>query len=226
LLAGDSEAEDVCLDLLSYLSVVGGEVGVQKVFLRLPTASPLLEVAKQTGFSHYLSEILYRWEGKPVVGQHVSLPYPLRSKSRRDEMGLFQLYNAAVPDCVRRVEAMTLQEWRGSRERGRQKRREKEFVWEKEGSLVAWLRAFGKGRAGHFDLMIHPQEEDYLGTLVEVGLAHLRGMSPIFCLAPEFAVRLRRLLDDQGFREEGEYSILVKQLAARVRQPHFVPARV
>jgi hypothetical protein len=226
LLSENNEAKEICFDLLSYLSVVGGEVRVEKVFLRLSAASHLLGVARQAGFSHYLSEILYRWDGQPTIGQHVPLPHPLRLKSKRDEMGLFQLYNAAVPDCVRSVEAVTLREWRESRERGWHGWRSKEFVLEKENNIVGWLGVFAKGRIGHFDILTYPQEEGTLGALVEVALSCLRGKSTIYCLVPEFAGRLRQILEEHGLKEEEEYSALVKQLAARVRQPHFVLARV
>ena len=226
LLAENGKSKEICFDLLSYLSAVGGEVGVEKVFLRLPTASPFLGVAKQVGFSHYLGEILYRWDGQSNIDRHMQFSLPLRPKSKRDEMGLFQLYNAAVPACVRSVEAMTLREWRECRERGWHGGRSTEFVLEKEDKVLGWLGVFAKGRVGHFDILIHPQEEDALGDMVEVALSHLRGKSIVYCLVPEFAGRLRQFLEEYGLKEEEEYSALVKQLTARVRQPHLVLARV
>jgi len=226
MLAGEDETKAICFDLLSYLSVVGGEVGVEKVFLRLPAASPFLGVARQVGFSHYLSEILYRWDGQSTIGQHARMSHLLRPKSKRDEMGFFQLYNATVPDCVRSVEAMTLREWRESRERGCHGWKSQEFILEKEDKIVGWLGVFAKGRIGHFDILIHPEEEDSLGALVEAALSCFKGRSTVYCLVPEFAERLRRLLEEHGLQEEAEYSALVKQLAARVRQPHLVLARV
>jgi hypothetical protein len=141
-------------------------------------------------------------------------------------MGLFQLYNVAVPDCVRRVEATTLREWREGRERGWLGWRSKEFVLEKEDKIVGWLGIYAKGRVGHFDILIHPKEEDSLEALVGVALSCLSSKSTIYCLIPEFSGRLRRLLEEHGLKEEEEYSALVKQLAARVRQPQLVLARV
>ncbi len=225
LLAEKKASKEICFDLLSYLSVVGGEVGVEKVFLRLPSASPFLGVAKQVGFSHYLGEVLYRWDGQSNISRHIQLTFPLRPKSKRDELGLFQLYNATVPDCIRRVEGMTLREWRECRERGRRSWRTKELVLEKEDKILGWVGIFAKGRVGHFDILVHP-EEDALGDMVEVALSHLRGKSVVYCLVPEFAGCLRELLQEHGLQAEEEYSALVKQLAARVRQPHLVLARV
>lgn len=226
LLAGDNAAKETCFDLLSYLSVVGGEVGVEKIFLRIPNASPFLGVVRQAGFSHYLSEILYRWEGQGTIGQHVPQSLPIRIKSRRDETGLFQLYNAAVPACARSAEAMTLREWQESRERNGRSWKTREFVLDKEDQIIGWLGIFAKGRVGHFRVLVHPQEEDSLETLVEVALSYLKGRSIIYCLVPEFAERLRKLLEDHGSEEEGEYAALVKQLAAQVRRPRLVLARV
>ncbi len=226
LLSEDDAAKTICFDLLSYLSVVGGEVGVEKLFLRLPADSPFRAVAGHVGFSHYLSEFLYRWDRQSSATQPVPMSHPLRPKSKRDEMGLFQLYNAAVPSCVRSVEAMTVREWRESRERGWHGWRSKEFVLEREAKVVGWVSVCARGRTGQFDILLHPEEEDALGALVEEALSCLKGRATICCLVPEFAGWLRQPLQEHGLHEEAEYSALVKQLAARVRQPHLALARV
>src|SRR4030042_2306385 len=56
--------EECCLSLLERLSLVGEESGVEKVFLRLPDESPLVDAAKETGFAPHIHETLYGW----VVG--------------------------------------------------------------------------------------------------------------------------------------------------------------
>ena len=193
------------------------------VYQTLPQALSLGCQAEHGGFESCVAlvdaKFLYQFKGQRAI-EPIPSPYILRQKSSSDDHGLFQLYNAAVPAAARQAEGMTFREWRETRGKGSRG----EFVYEKEGSLVGWLRAIADGGMGRFDIMIHPLEEERLDWLVNRSLVLLNGKSPIFCLIPEFQPRLRRFLTEQDFEEVAEYSTLVKQLAARVRQTQFVPA--
>lgn len=227
VLGAGPEDPDICLRLLEYISAVGGEVGVQKVFLRVERSSPLVEVARQAGLIPYKSELLY-WreslgstlrEAKLVGGQ-------VRAKRPGDELALFQLYSAVVPGHVRQAEAMTFDEWKAISKKNLSLPTQRELVLEREGSLVGWLRVRLSGKVNFFDILTSPHERETLAALLGHCLGLLDQRRPTYCLLSDYREDLRQVLEEEGFCLAGEYSSLVKQLAVRVRQPRFVPARV
>lgn len=207
--------EQVCVELLEKLGFAGDHVKAERIFLRLDSSSPVVDMAKQAGFVHYLTEFLYRLDD---LRQVEAPQLGLRPKSSADEHGLFRLYSAATPLQVRRAEGMTLQEWSQSRDSDATR----ELVWEKGGEISAWLR-LGLGGAGRRFTILTELGADELGQLLNYSLAALKGRRPVYCLATEHQAQLRRVLEEQGFYQVGEYACLYKQLAVRVTEPQLVP---
>ena len=212
-----SGREEVCSDLLERAGFAGDKTQAERLFLRLESTSPAVDMAKRAGFTHYLTEYLYYLEETHrTEPPQVSLV--LRPKSGADEYGLFRLYTAAAPHQVRRAEGMTLQEWNQSRD----KDATWELVSEKNGEISAWLRIRLGRTAGRFEIVTE-LGPDELGQLVDYSLAALKGRHPVYCLASEFQQQLQHILEERGFVRVESYSCLSKQLAVRVREPQLVP---
>lgn len=215
----DEQDRECCLSLLERLCVAGGESGVEKVFLRLLTESSLVDTAREAGFIPYITESLYmreREEDKTATYEGNPFCSP-RHKQAGDDYRLFDLYKACIPAPVRRVEGMTFKEWEEAKDRSATV----EWVFEKEGSLMGWLRVNTSGNIGQFDVMA--SDEGELEQIVEYGLMSLGGCRHLFCLAPEFQGKLAQLLQDHGFREIERYSALIKELTVRAKEPCLVP---
>jgi hypothetical protein len=211
--------EALCFDLLERLAFAGGKIKAERLFLRLDSSSPVVEMAKQAGFNHYLTEYLYCLEeGRQTEPKESRLV--LRPKSSADEHGLFRLYSAAAPHQVRCAEGMTLQEWSQSRDRDATR----ELVLEKGGDISAWLRIRLGRTAGRFEIVGELGAEE-LGELVNYGLAALKGRHPVYCLVAGFQEPLQRILGERGFYQVAAYSCLSKQLAVRVHEPQLMPLR-
>ncbi|MBE0415476.1 MAG: hypothetical protein IBX36_02920 [Dehalococcoidia bacterium] len=218
--------EECCLALLDRVSTAATKRGAKKLFLRLPSTSPLIDGARRAGFSCYAKNYLYRYEGEGVCkAAEVPEPYLFRPRSRGDEYGLFDLYNAAVPIPVRTAEGMTLREWQETRGWGSGLEEHREFVLQRQDSLVGWLRVHAARGTGCFEIMFHQLDEDSLEWLVNYALMCLDGKSPICCVASAFQGQLLGLLERLDFEQVAEYSTLVKELALRVSEPFFAPAR-
>jgi len=211
--------EELCIDLLERIGFAGDKIKAERLCLRLDSSSPVVDMAKQAGFNHYLTEYLYCLEEGRQTEPPES-PLILRPKSSADEHGLFRLYSAAAPHQVRCAEGMTLQEWSQSRD----KDATRELVLEKGGEISAWLRIRLGRTAGRFEIVTELGAEE-LGQLVNYSLAALTGRHPICCLVPEFQEQLRRIIEEQGFSKVASYSCLSKQLAVRVHEPQLVPLR-
>jgi hypothetical protein len=209
--------EGCSLDLLEGLGSADGAAWAGRLFLRLHSSSPVVDTAKQAGFSHYLTEFLYHMGGQ----KQAEPPEPsvaLRPKSSADEYRMFRLYTAAAPLQVRSLEGMTFEEWCQGRDRGAVR----ELVLEDGGEVTAWLRIRADGKTRQFDIVAGPGSTD-VSLLVDYCLAVLSGRSPVYCLVPEFQPQLRSILEEQDFHQVAEYSCLSKELVARVREPQLVP---
>jgi len=211
---------ECCISLLEKLSVAGGESGVEKVFLRLLTESPLVDAAREVGFTPYITESLYKWEreeGKLVSCKSTPSCSP-RRKQQGDDYRLFELYKACIPAPVQRIAGMTFQEWQKAKE----KSATEEWVFEKEGNLAGWLQVNARGDTGQFEVMASSEEE--LEQIFEYGLMSLEGCRHLFCLTPGFQGNLIRLLRDYGFIETERYCALIKELTVKAKEPRLVPA--
>jgi hypothetical protein len=218
--------EESCLALLDRVSTAAAKRGVRRLFLRLLSTSPLIDGARHVGFSCYGVDYLYRYHGEGGRrSAEASGPYFLRPRSSGDEYGLFELYNAAVPLQVRTAEGMALEEWQGSRECGSWLEQHWEFVLQKQGGIVGWLRVNAARGIGCFEIMSHQLDEDDLEWLVNYSLMCLGGKPTVFFIVSAFQGQLLELLGRLGFEQVAEYSALVKEIALRVREPHFVPMR-
>ncbi|HLB12018.1 MAG TPA: hypothetical protein VJO15_03580 [Dehalococcoidia bacterium] len=227
ILGGGPDCPDICLGLMDYISAVGGEVGVQKVFLRIERNSRLKDGARQAGFVPYKSELLYWRESlSPTARDMNPANGTVRAKRSADDTALFQLYSQAVPGHVREAEAMTFDEWKAIIKKDLSLPTQQQLVLERDGNLLGWLRVRRGGQANSFDVLSLPQEREALVILVEHCLGLLDQRRPTYCLFSEYREEVRQVLEERDFRLAGEYSSLVKQLAVRVRQPRFVPARI
>ena len=213
------------MSLLDRVSEEAGRSGAEKIFLRLAVESGVVPTARRAGFVPYVIENRYAHQG-PVPAERLdgkarqSRPgstLPLRRRSRADAYALFQLYNVAVPESVRRVEAATFAEWLAAQERHWLARRSTQLVLERDGVLGAWVRAAADGDIGRFDLLVHPRELDLLEPLLMAALARLSSQGMLLTLVPEHQEPLARLLKRLGFERQGQYVVMTKRTVALVK---------
>ncbi len=213
----DEQDKGCCLSLLERLSSAARGTKTEKLFLRLADESPLLDAAISTGFSHYSTDCLYCLRREEA--EKVDSPFFLRYKQSSDEYRLFRLYQACVPPAVQRVEGITFGEWQKVRDRT--VGQEKEWIYEKDGNLLGWLRVGTIGDVGQFEMMAPPEGE--LEQMVEHSLMLLNHCRYLFCLTPEFQPGLKQALHNRGFDQVARYSVLAKEMTVRVEQPCLMP---
>jgi hypothetical protein len=224
-----ADEESVCMSLLDRVSEEAGRGGAEKIFLRLAADSGIVSIARRAGFARCVVENLYAHQG-PVPAERLDgqaprsragSTLPLRRRSRADAYPLFQLYNVAVPESVRRVEAATFAEWLAAQERHWLTRRSIQLVLERDGYLGAWIRTAADGDVGRFDLLAHPRELDLLEPLLIAALARLPGQGILLTLVPEYQEPLARLLESTGFERQDQYVVMAKRTMALVKAPRL-----
>jgi hypothetical protein len=224
-----ADEESIWMSLLDRVSEEAGRGGAEKIFLRLAIDSGVVPIARRAGFVPCVVEDQYAHEG-PVSAERpdgkagqgrAGSTLPLRRRSRADAYALFQLYNAAVPESVRRVEAATFAEWLAAQERHWLGRRSTQLVLERDGCLGAWIRTAADGDIGRFDILVHPRELRLLEPLLMAALARLSGQGILLALVPEYQEPLARLLRRLGFERQDQYVVMAKRTAVLVKAPRL-----
>jgi hypothetical protein len=213
----------VLLNLLDQAVRDAGKAGAEKIFLRLNASSAVLPSVRRAGFVRYLTEELYEREGPQPAERSPAPRLGLRARRIEDRYPLFQLYNNAVPEPVRRLEAVTFREWLACQERISRASHTTQLVLEREGRITAWLRTGIDGDVGRFDLLTLPGQRG-LGDLLAVALARLSRCARVHVLVPDYAEALARHLARLGFRKAGEYALLARRTMTPVKVPQLAVA--
>ena len=209
-LAKDDDANHV--NLLSTLSQRVARRDGERVFIRLSSEDPLVELARRCGFIPCGHELLYRGRRKPAPPRE---PVEVRKKTPADDHGVFRLYGACTPQETRLTSGMTFGQWAASRERIRG--RSHEFVHEKNGEVRGWLKIIRRFGAGMMLVMVHPDDESTIAPMLDYGLERLSRQTRIFCLAQDHQTLLQSAMWQRGFEVESEYVTLVRSMVAPVR---------
>jgi hypothetical protein len=213
-------AEDdpgVLMSLLDQLTAAAGRSGALKVFLRLPAASNRLRAAARCGFTTYVRERVYHRAAD--ASQRQPLPEGLRRRAKTDAYPLFQLYNAAVPSEVRRVEAATLVEWAAAQE---SLGRASHHVFERDGRIAGAVRIARDGDIGRFDALYVQDPAPLLAT----ALTKLSDRSTMHAIVPAYQEGLAGLLEAHGFEPGEEYDVLSRRTVRPVKVTKATPAIV
>ncbi len=199
------------LDLLEQVVYAAGCRGAERIFLRMPCDSEMVDSARRVGFFPYYEELHLTGAGK-LSGAKPGR-FSVEGRTPGDQQGLFQLYCAATPQEVRQGTGMTVDQWQDSQEPA-QTRRE-ESVLKLDGKIVGWqmCEPFGKTNAGQ--VMGHPAHPDSAGHLVGIS-----GQTQNW-LVPSYQQNVAELLARQGLQEVGRYTMLIKTVSVPVRSREF-----
>lgn len=225
LIDAAEDDDSILMELLDQIARDAGRGGAEKIFLRVAADSPIVRAATRCGFTPYMNERLLAADtARPTNNQ--AAEHPLRRWSRSDAYPTYRLYNCWTPETVRRVEAATFREWQGARERVSTKRGTQQRVVEVDGRIAGWLRTAADGELGRFDLIADPADPDILDTLIEGAIDRLSEQSTLFTLAPLFATTLTRHLEDRGFVEQGEFTVLARRTTKTAELQQLAPKAV
>lgn len=211
----DFSAEDAGLELLEQLIAAIGERAAQRIYLRLPASSPALAIAKRSGFTEGVTEKLLEGYGGNDGGVLLPKegPQGMRPVSAPDEFGLFQLYCACAPTQAREVLGLTFDQWQEHRETGGSFFKPagyKEWVADGPARLVGWLRMTRQWVIVDVQTMTHPDHPEALFPAMDYALAQ-PGIQR--WLIPSYQETVGTRLENRGFRQIAEFTLMVKMVA-------------
>jgi hypothetical protein len=211
----------VTSDLLEYVVAQAGKDGAQKVFLRLPADSDLLQPVLESGFLAYQEETLFAGGVASVPNRET--PAGLRGAAASDSYPLFRLYCTATPESTRRFEAATFDEWHDAQER-RWLRNGLHLVLERDSRLRGQVRVSRLPQGLMLDLLIDSEaSEDAAGLLSAAVAATESTAEPVLVLLPQAAEGVARALQSDGFIASTRYVSLMRRTTKPLALPRKVP---
>lgn len=212
-----TDDERVVLKLLEQVSAGVGRAGALKVFLRLEAGSDLLNSARRAGFVPYASEVLLRSDGH-VPAAELEEGRQVRPCASTDAYALYRLYNATVPEHVRRMEAPTFHQWQATQEKRGSGRGSRNLVVLHDGEIVAHVCSCRDAGIRRIDLSVLPAHRDVIPALLHLAIEKSKGQRPIYCLVPGHDEPQQVRLHEAGFIRDGEYTAMVKRTAIPIAQ--------
>ncbi len=210
LIDADEDAKTVS-NLIGRMVTGVGKTGAERIFLRLEEDSRLVRAARDSGFFPYQRQTLYRLANTATVAEP---GLPLRTRTKEDLHGVYQLYSRVVPANVRAIEGATFREWQAALEPWGG--RTHEFVLEEDGAITGWLKLM----PGPIARIAALSGGSGVGIedLVRAGLSQLATDEPVLSLASEHETGLQRTLEDLGFQPDNGYVVMAKRLAKLERE--------
>jgi len=215
LALGPTGTEESVAELLERAAAYAGLRGARRIFLRTPEDWHMLETGRRCGFLPCTQATVHALAGRtPLIG--VEAMGEVRPRLPGDDIALFRLYNSCTPSEVRAVAGMTLQEWQDAEEPvGRSTR---EFVVEDETEIAAWIRLDRYRGLMRVQATLAPEWEGDSHSLVAFILGETQNR-PVLWNVPEYQVGVRMLLEGVGLEQVASYSVMVKPMVVRIREP-------
>jgi hypothetical protein len=215
---GSWAIDTAALELLEGVIEAVGTRYAERIFLRLPSESPIVLLARRAGFFPYFEELLLQRRESRLGSDGAPAPAGLTERLPQDDYPLFQLFSAATPPAVRAAMGLTFDQWRDAHEprsRGRQ-----EWVVSRDGRITGWLGHPRGRRAKETEVLVHPDSSDLWRGLVEMTLAH-RGLQR--WLVPDYQTLAADILLGHGFYETARFTMLIKTVAVPVMSLGMAP---
>ena len=206
------------LRLLESLVKLAGSRGAERLFLRLPSGSPALRLAQQTGFFPHFQEI--QWEGEApepsLDSQRTSSLFSVRQSE--DEHRLFQLFSACTPAPVRTAVGVTLEQWQDWQSLWPRQRQE--WTASAEGRIRGWVALSRNNNAVEARLMAQPDWPEMTNRLIMLAT---ESPGPHRWLVPDYQAQVSERLQTMGWRETTRYNMLINRVAVPVESPGMAP---
>ena len=210
-------------ELIERSIVAAGLRGVKRLYARAPSGSPALSAMRATGFQAYANESLFVSENARVPA---AAGIKLRRQEQTDTWAIHQLYNAVTPRQVQYAEAYTSHRWDLSARRTTPSGvTVSGWLVEEAFQVVAYVRATSLGSMHALELIVHPDWMSIAGDVVDAAIAKIaaqRKVTHIYCAIRGYQQELSTALQQRGFRQFGELTLLVKYTAARALAPSTV----
>ena len=191
----------------------------ERLFIRLPHGSDEIRIAKETGFRDAFTEDVYQLP-RPMLVDLQEPSLNVRPPLPSDTYGIFRLYSEVLSSSARSVAGLTLAQWQDSREQSQKNVRE--YVWESDQRIAAWIRLADRNGLLTIDAMLHANEREMAGALVRFVARLALGHEEPSWVVSSSQLGIAEELIQRGWEPIQRYVVLVRTLAAHVEEPRLV----
>jgi hypothetical protein len=200
----------VALNLFEHLGEAVGGHGAERLFLRLPSESPISVLARRAGFFPYFEEMLLEGPAPRSLGTTPTVPSIWGELLPEDYHGLFQLYCAATPQAVRAAAGLTFDQWRDAQESWG---RRSDWVAKNNGRVVGWLGFSELNGVTGVEALANPDEAGMWEAIVTRALTQ---QSAQRWLVPDYHEEVADQLLRRQYHEVARYTVMIKTVAVPV----------
>ena len=232
---GEGGADGVVRALLEQAQAEAQRSGVRHLLMRVPAGAPAEAEAVRAGFARALRERLWRADAPYADLDAADADeagftggFRVREATPADEHGRFLLYCRALPVEARSALAMTLEEWRATREEHWLGRHPRELVAEREDRIAGAARIAGGGGQVRLELLATAEAAGAARVLLDATgqLCAREDVDVVLALAPLALGAVEAELLGGGFEPAEEYVLLSRRIAQPVEEAVTVGAGV
>lgn len=209
--------------LLSHLCVQTAERGSLRLYARLPGQSEELQLFKNIGFLEYGQEDVFQLD--PAIDRTgTKTGLTLRPQQPSDGWGLQELYTTVAPRQAQNAEGLAQGQWSLPLRRWLEQGQREGYVWEVDGELLGALH-IRTGKQGYWlRTLLHPDTLDQTEALcwAALSLTTAHPNRPVYLALREFEAGWRPILPEMGFKPFTCQTLVVKNMAMRVRKTSLV----
>lgn len=174
--------------------------GGKRLVMRYAESSPHEDAIRAAGLRSYVREHLYALPPRNVLPGNG----PFRTVVRSDRAAIFRLYCRAVPESIRRHEALTQQEYRAIHDSHETAH---EFALDHEAAMAVWV-GIGDREARIMAVAVGAETLDACLDLIEA-----QPSRPATLIVPEFQPEVARRAMDRGYGELGTRLVSARRMA-------------
>ncbi len=202
--------------LLAHLCVRAGEMGHQRIYVRLDSAADTVQIFKNVGFLAYAQEDVYLLD-PDLRCKQARQALELRRQRPADSWSLQRLYAAVTPQAVQVAEGLAQGQWQVQKSGFPGHRRG--YVWENQGEILAVLNVHSSQTGHWLRIMVHPAANAETPSLLFAGLRLLKntGAEAVYCSLRTYQSELAAHAVTCGFRPCGSQQVMVKHITVRAR---------
>ena len=206
--------------LLTYLSRLGIEHNVLRIYARSSEDAEVEDLLRHAGFSMVTRQEIFVLSRQPAPAP---LPRGLRPVESDDHWLLEHFHRQVMPPLVQRAEdpchdiaCIAADPFSNLSAQ--------EYIWTKKSEIIAWLKVASSGKAHWLDVVVRPEYRaemlphiKYILTLVDISKQR-----PLFCSIPDYCVGLGWLLRTLGFSSFTRQALMVCHTVVRVQVRHHL----
>ncbi len=213
---------DVWYRLAENLLERAGQARIERVFAAVVSRhEDVTEILRQLGFQPYATQQIWALH-EPVIEAGTAL-IMLQRQNRRDTWPIHQLYTRVTPRHVLQAELRRAESWQLPLTRRHIGWRERGWLLGEDGRLDVQIHALTGPRAHVLRPMLDPASREHAPAVLRYTISQLHQPRTVFAVLRGYQSELGEVLSELGFRQRGEQTLFVKQLAIQQRQTARVP---